>query len=135
MKDFVVYHNAKRMGYPASDVDVLSIVTNKPASRAKGGRVWLVTGGKPKQFWLRGIFAVDSVARSDHPKHKTAVSGSAGELFDPMLRLDEEPWFEGFKYSQGNFAFGFQPINDPEVIAGLLAVVARSRSATPARRQ
>ncbi len=134
MKDFVVYHNAKRMGYPASDVDVLSIVTNKPASGAKGGRVWLVTGGKPKQFWLRGIFTVDSVGRSDHLKYRTAVSGSAGELFDPMLRLDEEPWFDGFKYSQGNFAFGFRPINDPAVIAGLLAVVGRSRAVARGRR-
>jgi hypothetical protein len=134
VNDFVVYHNAKRMGYPASEVNALSIVTNKPASGAKGGRVWLITGGRPKEFWLRGIFTVDEVGRSDHPHFKIEVSGSAGELFEPMLRLDQEEWFDDFKYTQGNFAFGFQPIKDPAVVKGLLSVVERSRRASRARR-
>jgi hypothetical protein len=106
---------------------VRSIVTNKPATGAKGARVWLITRGKPKQFWLRGTFTVDSVGRSTHPKFKTEVSGKAGDLFKPMLRLDEEAWFDDFKNEQGNFAFGFQPINDPAVIKGLEAVVARDK--------
>ena len=125
MNDFVVYHNPKRMEYPALKVNVLSIVTNKSAAGAKGSRVWLVTGGKPKEFWLRGIFTVDSVGPSSHPKFKTQVSGSAGELFDPMLRLDHETWFDQFKHDQGNFAFGFQPIKDPAVVKGLIAAAAR----------
>lgn len=136
MKDFVVYHNPDRMKYPASEVNVLGIVTNKSAAGAKGGRVWLITRGKPKQFWLRGIFTVETVGPSDHPKYKTEVSGTAGALFDPMLRLDTEPWFDDFKYQQGNFAFGFQPISDPEVVSGLQKLVERSgRTGTTRQRK
>jgi hypothetical protein len=131
MSDYVVYHNPDRMGYPASEVDVLAIVTNKPATGAKGARVWLITRGKPKQYWLRGIFTVDSVERSSHPKYRTQVAGRAGTLFDPMLRLDEEPWFDEFKNEQGNFAFGFQPINNPAAVKGLQAVAERSKPGAP----
>ena len=128
MRDYIVYHNPDRMGYPASDVNVLGIVTNKSAADAQGARVWLITRGKPKQFWLRGIFIVDSIERSLHPKFKTRVGGSAGALFNPMLRLDEEPWFDEFKYEQGNFAFGFQPINNPVAVKGLQAVADRGET-------
>jgi hypothetical protein len=130
LRDYVVYHNPDRMGYSASEVNVLGIVTNKSATGAKGARVWLITRGKPKQFWLRGIFTVDSVERSSHPRYKTQVSGTAGALFDPMLRLDEEEWFDKFKYEQGNFAFGFQPINDPAAVRGLQSVVDRGKRAS-----
>jgi hypothetical protein len=128
MKDFVVYHNPKKMGYPASKVDVLSIVTNKSGSGAKGARVWLITGeGKPMRFSLRGIFTVDAVGLSDHPKYKIEVSGSAGRLFDPMPAIDQEEWFPAFKHTQGNFAFGFQPIGDLRVVKGLIEVSERGR--------
>lgn len=129
MKDFVVYHNAKRMGYPASQVDVLSIVTNKSAAGALGARVWLVTGeGKPMRFYLCGIFNVDSVGPSDHPKYKVQVSGTAGRLFDPLLPIDREEWFAEFKHTQGNFAFGFQPITDQGIVNGLEAISNQARS-------
>lgn len=121
MKDFVVYHNPKKMGYPASKVDILSIVTNKSGSGAKGARVWLITGeGKPMRFSLRGIFTVDAVGLSDHPRFKIEVSGSAGRLFDPMLPIDREEWFPAFEHTQGNFAFGFQPIGVLHVVKGLI---------------
>ncbi|MDB4889969.1 MAG: hypothetical protein JWL61_1824 [Gemmatimonadetes bacterium] len=120
MKDFVVYHNAKRMGYPASQVNALSIVTNKSAAGAMGARVWLVTGeGKPMRFYLCGIFKVDLITLSDHPKLKIQVSGSAGALFDPLLPIDREEWFPEFKHTQGNFAFGFQAITDQRIVRGL----------------
>jgi hypothetical protein len=124
--DFLVYHNPDRMGFPASEVDVLSIVTNRSASGAKGARVWLVTGdGQPRAFSLRGYFVVDEVAKSTHPDFKIEVSGTAGELFDPMPRLDGEDWFPEFKRSQGNFAFGFQPIKDLRFVKGLQRVAER----------
>lgn len=121
MTEFVVYHNPSRMGYSALDVDALSIVTNKPAAGAKGSRVWLITGEgrSPKQYFIRGIFTVDSVSRSDHPKFKIQVAGTAGKLFDPMIRIDAHAWFPQFRHSQGNFAFGFNSINDPVIVDGL----------------
>lgn len=123
MADFLVYHNPDKMGYPASDVTELSIVTNRSASGAKGARVWLVTGeGQPRVFKLRGYFIVDQVGRSDHPDFKIEVSGSAGRLFKRMPDLNDLDWFADFKRSQGNFAFGFQPIKDPRFVKGLLAV-------------
>jgi hypothetical protein len=124
MSEYVVYHNPGRMGYSARDVDVLSIVTNKSATGAKGARVWLITGeGKsPKQYYLRGVFTVESVSKSTHPEFKIQVAGSAGKLFDPMVRIDTQPWFNQFRSSQGNFGLGFQPINDPVVVRGLRGV-------------
>ena len=129
MKDYLVYHNPDRMGYPASEVDVLSIVTNRSATGAKGARVWLITGeSKPRKYSLRGFFTVDRIEKSDNPEFKIAVSGTAGALFQPMPVLENEDWFPEFKHGQGNFAFGFQPINDPRYVQGLLAVAKRGKS-------
>jgi hypothetical protein len=78
------------------------------------------------RFFIRGIFMVDSIGPSGHPKYKIEVSGTAGRLFDPMLRIDGEDWFAEFKHTQGNFAFGFQPIADPHIVAGLVDVSKRA---------
>ena len=48
-----------------------------------------------------------------------AFAGSIGHKFDPMIRIDDQPWFGEFKRRQGNFSFGFSPISDDRVIAGL----------------
>ncbi|MFG5411438.1 hypothetical protein ABXN37_29095 [Piscinibacter sakaiensis] len=123
MQHFVVYHNPDIMGYPIIDVERLAIYTNKQRNDAKGGRVWLITGeGKPRSFKLRLTFIVQAVERSDRPEFKARVTGKEGHLFHPMLAIDTTSWFPQLKKRQGNFAFGFQPVNDPVAESGLLAL-------------
>lgn len=120
MQHFVVYHNPDVMGYPVLDVERLAIYTNKRRNDAVGGRVWLITGeGKPRVYKLRSTFIVDSISSSDKSEFEARVTGKEGHLFHPMPVLNPEPWFRQFIEKQGNFAFGFQPINDATVEAGL----------------
>ena len=123
MQHFVVYHNPDVMGYPVLDVERPAIYTKKQRSDAVGGRVWLITGeGRPRKFKLRSTFIVQAVEKSDRPGFTARITGKEGHLFHPMLAIDSEPWFPQFKKKQGNFAFGFQPINDAAVESGLLAL-------------
>ena len=123
MQHFVVYHNPAVMGYPVIDVARLAIYTNKKRADAVGGRVWLITGeGSPRIFKLRSTFIVQAVESSDKPEFAALVTGREGHLFLPMPSLNSLPWFAQLKKKQGNFAFGFQPINDPDVEAGLKAL-------------
>ena len=120
MKNFLVYHNPDTMHEPVTAVDANSIVTNKRVSAVEGSRVWLITGeGSPRTFFLRSYFLVDNVDVPKRSKFKTRISGHTGKVFDPMIPLGQEKWFEEFKRQQGNFAFGFQPIRDQQVITGL----------------
>jgi hypothetical protein len=112
MTEYVVYHHPERMGYGALDVDLLSILTNKPTAAPVGSRVWLIAGqGRPRTYQLRGTFLIRDIRPSPNPEFHSSISGKDGRLLDPMPVLDKEPWFENFRKSQGNFAFGFQPIS------------------------
>jgi hypothetical protein len=118
MKDFVVYHNPDVMGLSVEKVNGLSIVTDKKVNDIKGNRVWLITGeGTPRTFLLRSYFIVDRFEIGDG--YQTKLSGKDGKLFDPMLELNREEWFDDFKSSQGNFAFGLQRIKNDKYIYGL----------------
>lgn len=124
MSDYVVYHKPELMGLMAIDVDRLVIYTSKNAASAIGARVWLITGeGKPRAYRLRSTLIVSAVSASDRPGFASRVTGKDGRLLDPMPALNGEPWFKEFCRIQGNFAFGFQPINDPVVKAGLRKVL------------
>lgn len=127
MQHFVVYHNPDVMGYPALDVERLAIYTNKRRADAAGKRVWLITGeGKPRQYKLRSTFIVEAVGTSDKPQFGARVTGKEGHLFHPMPTLNRESWFPLFLKKQGNFAFGFQPINDSVVEKGLQKLLVAS---------
>jgi|SRR6478609_321102 len=118
MKDFVVYHNPDVMGQSVEQVDGLSIVTDKKVSDMQGNRVWLMTGeGTPRTFLLRSYFIVDRFEIGDG--YKTKLSGKDGKVFEPMLELNAQEWFDDFKNSQGNFAFGLQRIKNEQFIRGL----------------
>lgn len=134
MSDFVVYHNPDSMGYPAEEVDTLSVVTDKAATAALGSRIWLLTGeGTPRTFYLCGWFTATAVTPEPSGAFNTLVKGTAGV----MLRKKRWPvlnhlaWFAAFKENQGNFAFGFQPINQPEVVKGLEALVLKLTPPNP----
>ena len=129
MQHFVVYHNPDVMGDPALDVDRLAIYTNKRRTDAAGSRVWLISGvGKPSKYQLRSTFIVETVGASDKPQFGARITGREGHLFHPMPTLNDEPWFGQFLKKQGNFAFGFQPINDSAVEDGLRKLLAASIS-------
>jgi hypothetical protein len=134
VSDFVVYHNPDSMGYPAEQVDTLSIVTDKSANTALGSRIWLITGeGTPRTFYLCGWFTATSVGPDPNGDFNTVVEGTVGV----MLRkkrwpiLNHLPWFPPFKENQGNFAFGFQPINQRAVVQGLEALIAKLTPPSP----
>jgi hypothetical protein len=128
MKDYVVYHNPDVMSseLAATDDDRHSIVTDKKVSDVRGSRVWLLTGkGSPRTFSLHSYFVVDDIQPGTEDGFQTRLAG-AGEGFDPMPTLNDEEWFDDFKRTLGNFAFGFQHITEPRFIEGLEAVAKRN---------
>ena len=129
MKDFVVYHNPDSMGYPASGIESLAVVTNNKIGDVHGGKVWLITGeGRPRKYFLVCWFIVDTVSSACDSGFKTRVSGTEGEVFDPMIPLDSEAeWFQAFRKNQGGFAFGFRAIKGSETVERLQEL-ANSRS-------
>lgn len=124
MHDYVVYHKAEKMGYPALDVNCLTIYTNKPTGGTENGRVWLIAGeGKPRRYSLRATFLIGSVEASNNTDFTSQVTGTDGQLLDPMPLLDMEPWFPEFFKAQGHFAFGFNRITNPNVVDALKRIL------------
>jgi hypothetical protein len=124
MYDYVVYHKAEKMGYPAIDINNLAIYTNKPTDGTVGSRIWLIAGeGNPRQYYLRATFLVGSVDKSDKPEFKSRVTGTDGQLLDPMPLLNKEAWLPSFVKQQGSFAFGFNRIKDNVVIESLRKIL------------
>ena len=128
MAEFICYHNPDSMGYPASEVRKYEIVTDKPVKNAMGSRVWLLTGeGHPRSFKLRGYFYVTDIEDAKEDGFETRLKGAEGRLFDPMLSLNDEEWFPALKKSQGNFAFGLQPLGEARFVRGLEELVANTK--------
>jgi hypothetical protein len=125
VRHFVVYHNPERMGYSADEVTELCFVTNKGVRNLIGDRVWLIQGaGKPRRYVLRGTFIVASTGPDNDDGFRHVVHGEQGKLFKPQIPIGALPWFERFKKSQGNFAFGLQRIGDEAVIRELKNIAA-----------
>ncbi|WP_144389583.1 hypothetical protein [Pigmentiphaga sp. NML080357] len=124
MSDYVVYHKAEKMGYPALDIDSLAIYTKKRTSGIEGSRIWLVAGqGDPRQYYLRATFLISAVEDSDKPSFTNRVTGKDGQLLDPMPLISDQPWFSSFLQEQGHFAFGFNKIKNSDVLKGLKTIL------------
>jgi hypothetical protein len=120
MPDYVVYHKAEKMGYPALDVNHLAVYTKKATDGKRGGRIWLVAGeGSPRRYYLRATFLIGGVERSDRPDFTSLIVGTDGQLLDPMPLLNGESWMKQFVEEQGRFAFGFNQIKNPVAVDGL----------------
>ena len=118
------------MGYPALDVDNLSIYTKKSVTATEGDWIWLIAGeGGPREYYLRAVFKFHKYAPSEKPDFTHRVSGRFGQLFDPMPKLTEQPWFPALLKSQGNFAFGFSQITQSDVLNGLRKVIEENKMA------
>ena len=117
MSGYVVYHNPEKMGYPASQVKTLEIVTDKQVKNAVGSRVWLLTE-KVSHGGIKwgGYFIVDLIDSGKGDGFRTRLSGSVGEIFEPMLELTDEAWFPELIRTQGHFAFGLQRIGDEKIV-------------------
>lgn len=121
MKDFVIYYNPDRVG-SIEKVNPLSAYTKKAVSRdVVGGRLWLLTGiGSPKKYFLKAWFVIEYIDVDPARSLKTCVGGFEGRSFDPLIPIDKtEEWFKTFFESQGHFAFGFNPIKEPETVEAL----------------
>lgn len=124
MHDYVVYHKAEKMGYPALDIENLAIYTKKPTDGTKGNRVWLIAGeGAPRQYYLRATFLIGTIEPSDKPAFTSRVTGTDGQLLDPMPSLNSEPWFPSFVEEQGRFAFGFNRIKNTTAVEALRRIL------------
>jgi hypothetical protein len=129
MKNFVGYHNADKMGYSFQDAEEpLAFVTKKAADHLVGARVWSIAGeGQPRGYFLGGWFLVDKVEPSAGDPLVRNVRGTVGQVFKPMIRLNELPWFSRFRQSQSNFSLGLQPINN-EFVPHFEAIIEARRS-------
>jgi hypothetical protein len=127
MSHYIVYHNPDKMPFPASE-SALTVLTNKTVSQnVCGSTIWLITGeGRPRQFYLVLNFIADVVESGEDEGFRTRVRGEHGHKFDPMVRIDDQAWFGQLKRRQGNFAFGFNSINDDRVVAGFETLVSHS---------
>ncbi len=124
MRDYVVYHKAEKMGYPALDIENLAIYTKKPTDGTKGNRVWLLAGeGSPRKYYLRATFLINSVEPSEKPAFTSRVTGTDGQLLEPMPSLNSEPWFSDFVEEQGRFAFGFNRIKNTTAVEALRRIL------------
>lgn len=140
MRHFVQYHNPERMGVHEPD-DRFGIQTDKPVNKLLGDRVWLITSeaGKPRKYSVCETFVVDSVDRNPDGPLKHLALGSSGKVFDPMIRMDEAPWFKPFLRRHANFSTGLteiQPSTSDELLKytftalGEGPVIDRHRSST-----
>lgn len=120
MSDYVVYHKAEKMGYQALDIEKLAIYTKKPTDGKTGNRIWLIAGeGSPRRYHLRATFLIGGVEVSEKPGFKFRVTGTDGQLLDPMPLLNNEAWLPRFVKEQGSFAFGFNRIKNAAAVTGL----------------
>ena len=123
MQDYVVYHNPDKMHTTVIEIDAFLALTNKKVADERGSRVGVVTGeGKPRTFFLRSYFFVNEIGPGARG-FKTKLSG-AGEVFEPMIRLNDLEWFDDLKLTQGKFSLGFNAITETRLIKGLEAAAA-----------
>ncbi len=118
MKNLVGYHNADKMGYSFHDArEPMMFLTTKSVEHLVGARIWSVAGeGKPRGYSLGGWFIVDDIGPSKEDPFVHYIRGTVGQIFKPMLRLNERPWFSRFRQSQGNFSLGLNVINEEFVL-------------------
>lgn len=109
------------------DLGSFGIVTNSPVREIEGSTVWLIKGkGSPKKYSLCYQFIAEGVESGEEHGFKHRVYGSKGSWHKPAIELNSMAWFPDFRKAQGNFAFGLSPINQPEVVSGLLKLVGSS---------
>lgn len=117
MKHYLLYHKIEVMGYSLDTVNDFVAFTNKKVSdEIIGNKLWLITGeGKPKVFSLKMYFILDDVKSGAEKDFKTKLIGIEGKILNPMIRIDNLPWFDEFRNQMANFV-GFSEIKQQKFI-------------------
>ncbi len=107
MRHFVAYHNTEKISRTLAQDDPLCVVANQPVEDLLGQTIWFVVGqGEPQpRYALGSVFLADQVGASTDRRFRNFARGR-GHVFDPPVRLNDEPWFADFRDSMGQFAFG-----------------------------
>lgn len=130
MAEFVIYHNAEKMGAWRPAPKEARIITGKQLDNVVGSRVWFVTShGIPRTYVLCGWFTAQRIRPSGIAEYPVEIAGPWGIQFATRERpvLNGLPWFKDFLKKQGNFGFGFNPIDVSAHVRGL------ERAASPSR--
>jgi hypothetical protein len=127
---FVAYHSKARMGYSLilgrRDVIFLSKKDRAKLEAAIGGKAWIITGatGGDRKIHYHGAgFFVPHCVKAAPPgsEFRWQISGPLTK-FKPRVLLDDLPWFHVLRAKQGSFAFGINPIIQPEIVKELEAL-------------
>lgn len=107
----VGYHNTEKMGFSLLESpNRLAFLTSKRVDHLVGAIVWAIAGeGKPRTYALGARFVVDE-AGAVEGYDINVIRGTSGDVFEPMIPLNDLPWFAAFRRSQSNFSLGLQPI-------------------------
>ncbi len=110
---FVAYHNVDERGQALHRGRRGSFETNKPKLPQPGDVLWCFEGeGRPKEYRLvkRGV-----VSGSD--KQFDGLSIVHYQHSDPVdVTVNDTPWFDKLRKSQGSFSFGVNRINDSDIV-------------------
>lgn len=117
MKNYLLYHNPEKMGYSLDTVTDFNAYTDRKVKDENiESKVWLLTGeGKPKEFFLKMYFIIDDIKSGLEKEFKTKLIGREGKILKSMIRIDNLPWFEGFKKQMAYFV-GFAEIRHKKYI-------------------
>lgn len=124
MRHFVQHHNPDKMGHYRRQQGKYGIVTDKAVLNTLDQRIWLISrSDSPRHYVLCETFIVDEVGPQPSGPFKNFANGSHGSAPHRPISIEQEAWFERLRYLTGNFGFGLQTINDPNVINGLLSLI------------
>lgn len=117
MKNYLIYHNPEKMDYSLDTVkDFIAFANRKVNDENIGSKVWLITGeGNPKEYFIKMYFVIEDIKSGVEKNFKTKLIGSEGKILKTMIRIDNLPWFEGFKKQMAYFV-GFAEIRDQKYI-------------------
>jgi hypothetical protein len=117
------------MGYKLilgrGEVIFLSNKDRAKLEAAIGGKAWIITGAKGRDrkthYHCAGFFVPRDVDTVKDPYFKWKISGPLTK-FKKRVPLDEFGWFRVLRTKQGSFAFGINPIIQPEIVKELEAL-------------
>jgi hypothetical protein len=128
MSHYIAYHSVHVMGRDYTPATEFSFYTRKPEGlvfAAVGATAWVIVGKRVSghmQYLLAGAYEPRDVA----DEAGVWVIKGRGTPLDPRLDVTNLPWFAILKREQNNFSFGFNRIQDQDVIGALTRLIPTS---------
>jgi hypothetical protein len=125
MDHYVAYHSVEIMGSDYSPSTDFGFYTRKPEKFVRGAigsTAWVIVGKRVSgqmQYQLAGAYTPTDVKDEDG----TWVITGPGTPLRPLMDVTSLPWFSVLKRDQNNFSFGFNRINNQDVINALMSIV------------